>query len=391
MDAKVFRDLRNRDAGLAVHPDAHDVIAELLGEGLGHSGILSCQPPRLAMFDVTYSCTRPPVLHGRGCIKTRLCWSWREVLLRTSDRLELSSNSLEPAPFQIRMQVVLKLGNSPHDYDSGRECVPRRPRKKLGSQHTIASSLQVTDYAWSSAGKLSFLLAGRPDSSSDKIQSVKLVSQDKKLMAPSVKICGSVGGSLHCEVHVPTGANYRIEALDSSGKLYRVGLPIGLANKKGKFSGFISRYILRSPAYAMTLQREIKRLPKKISVITRSDSIEILDEENLGQQLLFTRRGSKDTVRGSLLQNGASVFSVSEFSETLLCLPDGETLWDCRLGSNSGRRLQYWGSASEEPRRLMQYPWYWMGDEGASARAKVYWTKDGHLALKIVKKGLKAA
>lgn len=35
MDAKVFHDLRNRDAGLAVHPDAHDVFSELLAEGLG--------------------------------------------------------------------------------------------------------------------------------------------------------------------------------------------------------------------------------------------------------------------------------------------------------------------------------------------------------------------
>jgi len=31
MDAEAFRDLRNPDAGFAVHRDAHEVISELLG------------------------------------------------------------------------------------------------------------------------------------------------------------------------------------------------------------------------------------------------------------------------------------------------------------------------------------------------------------------------
>ncbi|WP_421015375.1 hypothetical protein, partial [Glutamicibacter creatinolyticus] len=59
MDAEVFRDLRNPDAGLAVHRYAHDFISVLLGERLGHRGILSCQPPRLAMFDLIHSFTGP--------------------------------------------------------------------------------------------------------------------------------------------------------------------------------------------------------------------------------------------------------------------------------------------------------------------------------------------
>src|SRR5699024_820021 len=62
MDAEVFRDLREGDVWVAVLRDPDDVVAELLGERLGHDDILPGQPSRLAMFDVTSSYIRPGLL-----------------------------------------------------------------------------------------------------------------------------------------------------------------------------------------------------------------------------------------------------------------------------------------------------------------------------------------
>src|SRR5690606_10303983 len=66
MDAGVLRDLREGDVWVAVLRDAHHVVAELLGERLGHDDILPGQRSRLAMFDVTSSYIRP----------FRPCTSW---------------------------------------------------------------------------------------------------------------------------------------------------------------------------------------------------------------------------------------------------------------------------------------------------------------------------
>ncbi len=44
MNPEVLRDLLDRHTGIAVTGDPHDVIAELSGVGLGHSGILPTRP-----------------------------------------------------------------------------------------------------------------------------------------------------------------------------------------------------------------------------------------------------------------------------------------------------------------------------------------------------------
>ncbi|WP_217896036.1 hypothetical protein, partial [Leucobacter sp. 7(1)] len=54
-----------RDFWITVLRNADHVVAELLGERLGHDDILPGQPSRLATFDVTCSCIRPmPVSWG---------------------------------------------------------------------------------------------------------------------------------------------------------------------------------------------------------------------------------------------------------------------------------------------------------------------------------------
>ena len=50
MDTEVLRDLRERDLRITVLRDADHVVAELLGERLGHDDILPGQPSRASHF-----------------------------------------------------------------------------------------------------------------------------------------------------------------------------------------------------------------------------------------------------------------------------------------------------------------------------------------------------
>lgn len=52
VDAEVFRDLRERDIGVTIQGDLHDVVAELFGVTRGHGDILPGEP-KLAMLNVT--------------------------------------------------------------------------------------------------------------------------------------------------------------------------------------------------------------------------------------------------------------------------------------------------------------------------------------------------
>src|SRR5690606_33184617 len=67
---EVSRDLPDRHSGLAVTRDAHDVISELGGIGLGHSNILPGRPPGQARSDVTYSCSSPTVWPSAVTVST---------------------------------------------------------------------------------------------------------------------------------------------------------------------------------------------------------------------------------------------------------------------------------------------------------------------------------
>lgn len=58
-DAEVGSDLLEMDTRLAVPGHAHDVVAELLGVGLGHSAHPSSGTSRHHRSDVTYPCSSP--------------------------------------------------------------------------------------------------------------------------------------------------------------------------------------------------------------------------------------------------------------------------------------------------------------------------------------------
>lgn len=67
---EVFRDLLDRDSGLAVLSDAHDVVTEFTRVGLGHSNILPGPPRGQARSHVTYSCSSPVRVRDRvACMR----------------------------------------------------------------------------------------------------------------------------------------------------------------------------------------------------------------------------------------------------------------------------------------------------------------------------------
>lgn len=122
-------------------------------------------------------------------------------------------------------------------------------------------------------------------------------------------------------------------------------------------------------------------------VITYHDCIHVWLPSSVTVQLIS--RNSRTVVPSSRTKDGkGNCFSAVEFCHFLENVADGESLWDFRLSEGTKTRLSFQAQIFEDPRKKFKYPWFWLSDENFVAKARVYWTNDGYLALKVVKKGL---
>ncbi|MGR6900202.1 hypothetical protein [Glutamicibacter sp. BSL13] len=208
----------------------------------------------------------------------------------------------------------------------------------------------------------------------------------------SIRVVDVLQHGLHCEVEVPDRVKCRIVVRVSSGQTLPVALPDALASSQSGLSGRILQVLRGRFGNPQWIYRTAKSSqPAKISVTTHSGSVEIEENANEFRQLVFRRRGGKEVAKGNVIASGASSFAINEFEPLLTLFPDGESLWDCGYGLAKDSRLSYSGKVSSEPRKNLIYPWFWMANDLAVVKAKVYWTKDAHLAMKVVKKGIRKA
>lgn len=247
----------------------------------------------------------------------------------------------------------------------------------------------IVRFSLSESGRLSVLIEYSKSSQPSSSFKVQLREHGSKSNAQLMEFVRVVHGMGHYQATLKPRSRFSIVCVSSSGRRTRLPIPNSagalqypvlpsLLGHVQRTLGIGSRYFFFNPG---------KRLDAS-KIVTNHDSVHIWLPE--AQMLTLRARKSETTISSRASVDGKSnIFSYTEFSEALRSLRDGESLWDFYLRRDSDRRLSFWGPNSVNPRKTYKYPWFWVGDERFSAKARIYWTVDGNLALKVIKKGLR--
>lgn len=248
---------------------------------------------------------------------------------------------------------------------------------------------KIVRYSLSDSGRLSLLIDCSKSGLSSSSFKFLLQEHGSKSKTEPLEFVRDVQGMGHYQVTLNPGRKFFILCTSASGRRYRLGIPDGTASLKypvmPSFLRKIKRFIGLRARYIVFYPNKRQNAPR---ILTNHDSVHIWLPSD--QRLLIRRRKSEVSISSrSSVGGGDNIFALTEFGETLYKLRDGESLWDFYLLDGPDRRLSYWGPKNDDPRKSLKYPWFWMGDERTSAKARIYWTVDGHLALKVIKKGLR--
>lgn len=248
---------------------------------------------------------------------------------------------------------------------------------------------KIVRFSLSDSGRLSLLIDFSTSGLSSSSFKFLLQEHGSKSNTEPLEFVRDVQGMGHYQVTLNPGRKFFILCTSASGRRYRLEIPDGIATLQHPvlptFLRKIRRFLgLRTP-YIVFYPDKHQYAPR---ILTNHDSVHIWLPSD--QRLLIRRRKSDLSISSrSSVGGGVNVFALNEIGEALYKLRDGESLWDFYLLDDPDRRLSYWGPKSVDPRKSFKYPWFWLGDERTSAKARIYWTVDGHLALKVIKKGLR--
>lgn len=247
----------------------------------------------------------------------------------------------------------------------------------------------IVRFSLSESGLLSVLIESSKSGFSNSPLKVQLQECGSKLNASPMEFVRDVQGMQHFQATLKPQRRFAVFCISPSGRRYRLEIPGGsgtvqypalpaVSGRVLKFLGLGSRYFFFNPGNRLDD-------PK---IITNHDSVQLWFPN--AQKLTIRPRKSGIVVNsGTTVDGDGNVFSLTELSDALHSLRDGESLWDFYIRGDSDSRVTFWGQKNINPRKSFKYPWFWVGDDRFSSKARIYWTIDGHLALKVIKKGLR--
>lgn len=247
---------------------------------------------------------------------------------------------------------------------------------------------QIVCYSVSASGRLSILVDRLNDTEDGQKELLYLQEKGRSGRRQVMQFVSDVQDMKQFHGLLEEGKQYYLVSHLERNRFVRLEIPRDSAKRAAtERSGLIGRLLgLFRPisAYLRFEHLDDQEWPR---VITHHDSIHIWLPNSVTVQLMS--RNNRSVVSSNRTNDGkGNRFSAVEFRHFLENVADGESLWDFRLNEGKKTRLSFQARRFEDPRKKFKYPWFWLSDENFVAKARVYWTKDGHLALKVIKKGL---
>lgn len=247
----------------------------------------------------------------------------------------------------------------------------------------------IVRFSLSDSGLLSVLIRCSNGGLSDGAFKVQLLEHGPMSNAAPMEFVRVVQGMRQYQATLKPRRRFFILCTTQVGQRYRLNIPYGTGSVQYpslsavpgrvlRFLGLGSRYFFFEPG---------KRVDDP-SILTNHDSVQLWFP-NAQRLTLRSRKSGMSISSGKTVDGDGNAFTHTELSDALHSIGDGESLWDFYIRGDSDTRVAFWGPENVNPRKSFKYPWFWVGDERFSSKARIYWTEDGHLALKIIKKGLR--
>lgn len=247
----------------------------------------------------------------------------------------------------------------------------------------------IVRHSLGASGRLSVLISDLELNEADNSTAVLLHEVGAKSHDRPMDFVRTVQEMSHYQAGLEAGKRYNVVAVSPLGQRHQLRISKDFDSKRSANRKSWLRNLLRAispkPQY-FQFEPAVQSFVPKIETNHDSVSLSLADSKGL---MLSARKFSADIKPHFSDKDNVNVFSHREFGDVLVRLPDGSSSWDFYIQGASKRRLSFWGADRANARNDYKYPWFWMSDSRFSAKARLYWTVDGNLAMKVIKKGIR--
>lgn len=246
----------------------------------------------------------------------------------------------------------------------------------------------ISQYDISESGRLSILV----DCQFGPEQLVRnpflLQERESPKSAQAMDFVSKVGGKSQFHGTLTLGKEYLLIFASDEGKLVRMKIPAELdSSRKDRRGGWMGRIQSVLGGASCYIKYEGSQSLETPCICTHHDSVDIW-LPGAPSLKMRARKAQVSVLSEQDRESGVNSFSVKNFNTVLHEMADGVSLWDIVQNDAVGERVSVNTEISKFPRKDFKYPWFWMSSDLFVVKARIYWSENGYLALKIVKKGI---